>query len=103
MPLIEFDTSQLGAVARARYSILLGDWRDTTGGVIVPRTDNDTLSVTELAWGVEYRRRFGMCEDHSWFFGVLAEYQRWQSDWMSNLAGTSIGVSGLNIYTGLNW
>ncbi len=101
--LVDFDRSELGAIVRARHSILLGDWRDTTGGLIVPRTNNDTMSVTELAWGLEYRRRFGSCDDHSWFLGLLAEYQRWQSDWLSNLAGTSIGVSGLDIYTGLNW
>ncbi len=101
--LLYFERSELGAVVRARHSILLGDWRDTTGGTVVPRTDNDTMSITELAWGLEYRHPFGACQDHSWYVGVLAEYQRWQSDWMSNLAGTSIGVSGVNIYTGLNW
>jgi hypothetical protein len=101
--LVEFDKAELGAVARGRYTILLGDWRDTTGDLIVPSTDNDTMTVAELAWGLELRRRFGPCEDHSWFLGILAEYQRWQSDWMSNLAGTSIGASGVNFYTGLNW
>jgi hypothetical protein len=101
--LLYFDRSDLGAVVRARHSILLGDWRDTTGGLLISRTDNDTMSISELAWGLEYRRRFGKCEDHSWFVGLLAEYQRWQSDWMSNTSGTSVGVSGLNIYTGLNW
>ena len=67
--LMEFEKSEIGAVARARYSLLMGDWRDTTGGSIVPATDNDTMSITELAWGLEYRRRFGPCEDHSWFVG----------------------------------
>lgn len=101
--LMYFDKSELGAVGRARYSLLLGDWRDTSSGAIIPRTDNDTMGVTEVAWGLEYRRRFGPCEDHSWYLGVLAEYQRWQSDWMSNRADTSVGVSGVNVYTGLNW
>jgi len=100
--LMQFEKSELGAVGRGRYSILLGDWRDTTG-VLIPPTDNDTLSVVELAWGLEYRRRFGSCEDHSWFVGVLAEYQRWQSDWMARFASSSLGVSGVNIYTGINW
>jgi hypothetical protein len=100
--LVEFDKSELGAIARARYSILLGDWHDTTGFVIPP-TDNDTMSIAELAWGLEFRRRFGQCDDHSWFIGVLAEYQRWQSDWMGRFAGSSVGASGVNIYTGLNW
>lgn len=102
-PLLGTDKSQLGGVARGRYSILLGDWRDTTGGIIVPRTDNDTLTIAELAWGLEYRRLCGRCQDHSWFLGVLAEYQHWQSDWMSSFAGTSLGVSGVNVYTGFNW
>jgi hypothetical protein len=100
--LVEFEKSELGAIARARYSILLGDWRDTTG-VIIPPTDNDTMSIAELAWGLEYRRRFGACEDHNWFIGVLAEYQRWQSDWMGRFSGSAVGASGVNIYTGLNW
>jgi len=100
--LVDFDRSELGAIARARYSILLGDWHDTTG-VLLPPTENDTMSIAELAWGLEYRRRFGPCEDHSWFIGVLAEYQRWQSDWLGYFSGTSVGASGVNIYTGLNW
>jgi hypothetical protein len=100
--LIEFKKAELAAIARARYSILLGDWRDTTE-TIIPPTDNDSMSIAELAWGLEYRRRFGRCEDHSWFVGVLAEYQRWQSDWMARFVGTSVGASGVNIYTGLNW
>jgi hypothetical protein len=99
----DFEKAQLGAVARARYSLLMGDWRDTTGGGVVSNTDNDTMSVAELAWGLEYRRRFGPCEDHNWFAGLLFEFQRWQSDWMSSAADTSIGVSGINVYTGLNW
>lgn len=100
--LSEFTKSEIGAIARARYTMLIGDWRDTTG-IVVPRTDGDTMSVVELAWGLEYRRRFGPCEDHHWFVGWLIEYQRWQSDWMSNLAGTQIGVAGCNIYTGIAW
>jgi hypothetical protein len=100
--LVEFEKSELGAIARGRYSILLGDWHDTTG-VLLPPTHNDTMSIAELAWGLEYRRRFGRCEDHSWFVGVLAEYQRWQSDWMTQFSASSVGASGVNIYTGLNW
>jgi hypothetical protein len=99
----EFEKSVLGAVARARYTLVMGDWRDTTGGDVVGRTDNDTMSIAEIAWGLEYRRRFGACQDHNWYLGILWEYQRWQSDWLSSEAATSIGVSGLNIYTGLNW
>jgi hypothetical protein len=100
--LIEFEKAELGAIARARYSILLGDWHDTTG-VLLPSTENDTMSIAELAWGLEYRRRFGHGEDHSWFVGVLAEYQRWQSDWMTYFSGSSVGASGVNVYTGINW
>lgn len=100
--LVDFEKSEIGAVARGRYTILFGDWRDSTGFIIAP-TDNDTMSIAELAWGLEYRHRFGRCEDHSWFVGVLAEYQRWQSDWMARYAATSLGASGVNIYTGLNW
>jgi len=98
----EFDHSDLGVVGRARYSLVFGDWRDTTGSVI-PSTDNDTMSIVELAWGLEYRHRFGTCNDHEWFLGLLFEYQQWESDWMTTFADTSIGLSGVNINTGLRW
>jgi hypothetical protein len=99
----EFERSEYGAIYRARYSLFMGDWKDNTGGAIVSETNNDTMSVAELAWGLEYRHRFGQCDDHHWFAGVLWEYQRWQSDWMASEASTPIGVSSLNVYTGIAW
>lgn len=101
--LSKFSKSELGSVVRARYTMLTGDWRDTTGGILIPRSDNDTVAIVEIAWGLEYRRRFGPCEDHLWFLGALWEYQRWQSDLLSNASVTSIGITGLNIYTGISW
>jgi hypothetical protein len=102
LPALEFEHSDLGIVGRARYTMLMGDWRDDTF-VVIPPTDNDTLSVVELAWGIEFRRRFGRFDDHHWYLGAMFEYQRWQSDWMSNFTGTSIGLSGVNLNTGLVW
>jgi hypothetical protein len=99
----KFERSEYGAVYRARYSLFMGDWKDNTGGAIVSETNNDTMSVAELGWGLEYRHRFGQCDDHHWFAGLLWEYQRWQSDWMASEANTPIGVSSINIYTGIAW
>jgi hypothetical protein len=61
------------------------------------------MSVTELAWGLEFRRRFGKKLDHQWFVSALLEHQRWQSDWMTIIAGSSVGFTGTNISTGISW
>jgi hypothetical protein len=101
-PAHQFDVSDLGVVGRARYTLLYGHW-NSNDPALIPETANDSTSVAELAWGLEYRRRFGPCEDHHWWVGFLFEYQRWQSDWMSNTSATSIGLAGVNINTGIVW
>lgn len=105
VPLIEFPKSQLGQVGRARLALTTGNWDDTTDPMdnIIPGTDHDSMTVTELAWGLEYRRRFGAMEDHSWYVAVMAEHQIWQSGWMTNSLGSSVSFTGLNISTGLSW
>jgi hypothetical protein len=112
VPLMDFPKSALGQVGRARVTLTTGNWDDTSdqgpNGVpgpenIVPGTDHDSMTVVEFAWGLEYRRRFGDGEDHSWYIALMAEHQRWQSDWMANFMGSSISFTGLNISTGVSW
>jgi hypothetical protein len=112
VPLLEFPNSVLGQVGRARVALTTGDWKDTTDQMqsgapgpnnIVPGTDHDSLTATEFAWGLEYRRRFGREEDHSWYVAVLAEHQRWQSDRMGAFMGMSVSFTGLNLNSGISW
>jgi len=105
VPLLEFPKSQLGQVGRARVSLTTGNWDDTTdpSNNIIPGTDHDSLTVKEFAWGLEYRRRFGELDDHSWYVAVMAEHQNWQSGWMENFLGSSVSFTGVNISTGISW
>jgi hypothetical protein len=105
IPLMEFPKSQLGQVGRARVALTTGNWDDTTDPVdnIVPETDHDSMTVIEFAWGLEYRRRFGEMEDHTWYVALMAEHQNWQSGWMANFLGSDVSFTGLNISTGLSW
>lgn len=101
-PLVHFTKSEIGMVGRARHTLLVGNWNGTTT-TMLPGTDRDTPSVSELAWGMEYRRRFGRAEDHQWFASVVAEHQRWDSEWLGEFMATSVGFTGLNISTGVAW
>jgi hypothetical protein len=112
MPLVEFPNCEFGQTGRVRLTLLTGDWRDTSPqgpdgipitGNIVPGTEHDGMTVFEIGWGIEFRRHFGEAADHSWYLALLAEHQRWQSDWMSSFAGSSISFTGLNLSTGLGW
>ena len=100
--LAQFKKSDLGLVGRGRVSLLEGDWRDNTGS-IVPDTDHDSMLILEAAWGLEFRRRFGRCEDRFWYVGVLSEIQQWDSEWMGNYLGSSATFTGLNIELGVAW
>lgn len=93
---------ELGFAGQTRMSVLFGNWRDDTGSVIPP-TNHDTMTTFEMSSGLEFRRRFGLCADHYWFARIMGEYQVWRSDWMSNFAGTSVGLVGTNFSFGLNW
>ena len=112
VPLIRFSKSELGQVGRGRLALVTGDWTDTSDQLgsgapgpenIVPGTDDDSMSVVEIAWGLEYRRRFGLDEDHSWFVALVAEHQRWESEWMGAFMGSSVTFTGLNLNTGVAW
>lgn len=99
---VHFKKSDLGLVGRGQVSLLEGNWRDNTG-FIVPDTDHDSMLILDAAWGLEFRRRFGLCEDNFWYIGVLSEIQQWDSEWMGNNLGSSAGFTGLNIESGIAW
>jgi hypothetical protein len=101
-PAVHFQKSELGVIGRGRMSLVDGEWTDSTGE-IVPPTDHDTLTMLEVAFGLEFRRRFGRLEDKYWYIGVAHEIQRWDSAWMTRFTGSSAGFDGLNINVGLAW
>jgi hypothetical protein len=100
--LVRFEKSDLGLVGRGRVTLLEGDWSDNTGSV-VNDTDHDSMMITELGTGLEYRRRFGRSEDKYWRLAVLTEFQRWDSEWMGNYLGSAATFSGLNVELGVAW
>jgi hypothetical protein len=101
-PLVRFEKTDFGSVGRARMSLLLGRWDDDST-MLVPETDHDSLSIFEVAWGVEVRRRFGRRQDKHWFLSTLIEHQRWQSDWTASFMGTSVAFTGASINSGIAW
>jgi hypothetical protein len=101
-PFLERKRWEVGVIGETRVSLLVGDWEDDTGFVIPP-TDGDTMSVLELAFGVEVRRRFGRLGDHYWFFRVMPEFQQWSSAWMDEFIDSSIGLAGTNFSLGVTW
>jgi hypothetical protein len=101
-PFLRYNRIDLGLVGRGRLTLLTGDWRDNTG-FFFPATNNDSMQVFELAWGLELRRRFGANEDKYWFFALLFERQTRESAWLTRVAATSLGFSGVNLAFGLMW
>jgi len=99
-PLLRFERVDVGSVARGRFSLLVGEWEDDTGFVI-PSTDDDNMSVAELAWGLEFRRRFGFNEDKYWYLAILVEHQTWDSAIMTQFTASSVGFTGTNFALGL--
>jgi hypothetical protein len=99
-PLLRFERVDVGSVARGRFSLLLGEWEDDTGFVI-PSTDDDNMSVAELAWGLELRRRFGFRHDKHWYLAILVEHQNWDSALMTQFTASSVGFTGTSFAIGL--
>jgi hypothetical protein len=99
-PLLRFERVDLGSVARGRYSLLLGEWEDDTGFVI-PSTDDDNMSVAELAWGLELRIRVGLRQDKHWYLAILVEHQNWDSALMTRFMDSSVGFTGTSFALGL--
>jgi hypothetical protein len=101
-PLVHFEKSDLGVVGRGRMSLVEGRWTDTTGLIVAP-TQHDMLNIYEVAFGIEFRRRFGPLEDKYWYIGLTEEIQRWDSPWMDHYLASTAGFDGLNVNFGLAW
>lgn len=93
---------ELAFVGETRMSLVTGDWRDN-GGAIVDDTDGDTMSIWEIGFGLEFRRRFGRLGDHYWFIQAMPEHQVWSSPWMDSQLGSSVALTGMNLNFGLSW
>src|SRR3954452_6908567 len=98
-PFWQFARTDSGAVGRGPVSLLAGSWRDHGPTLFVDETDNDLMTILELAWGLELRHRFGALQDKYWFINIVPEFQRWES---STLPGElDPGFEGTNITFGL--
>ena len=82
---------------------IIGKWTVVTGDLVVPGTDHDSMSVTELAWGFETRGRFGRNGQRQWTFSSLVEHQRWQSEWMGAFTGSAVDFAGVSFNLGIEW
>jgi len=100
-PFLRWGRTDFGLAGRGRLTISPGNWHDTTGGDFVGETKHDTLTITEIAYGLEIRRRFGPLEDKYFYFMLLADYQNFNSPWMTVWTGTAASICGLNITTGI--
>jgi hypothetical protein len=99
-PLLRFSKMDVGSIGRARVALLSGQWRDH-GTPFVSDTDHDRMTIIELAWGLEFRRRFGRREDKYWYIDIVPEFQRWES---ASLPGAfDPGFEGTSINFGLAW
>ena len=72
--------------SRGAISLLSGRW-DDNGTAFISDTDHDTMTIIELAWGLELRHRFGRLEDKYWYIDIVPEFQRRES---ASLPGRSI-------------
>ncbi len=99
-PLWKFERTDIGSVGRARIALLTGSWRDH-GTPFVDSTDNDMMTIIELAWGIEIRHRFGQKQDKYWYIDFVPELQRWESATLPDICEP--GFDGTNISFGLAW
>ena len=70
-PFWRFKTSDIGVVGHARFA-LVTSWDDEV-------FHDHTVMIDELGWGLELRRRFGVCQENYWFIDVVREVQHWTS------------------------
>ena len=99
-PLLRFSKMDIGSIGRARYSLLSGNWRDR-GTPLVDDTNHDMLTIVELAFGLEFRHRFGKLEDKYWYIDIVPEFQRWESASLPNVFDP--GFQGTAVNFGLAW
>ncbi len=93
-------SSGLSVVGRARVALLFGELEQTpTFGALTPpilaRTENEFVQVTEIQFGMNYRKGLGSADGT---FGVFWEAQRWDSD---SGALRDLALHGLSLQTGL--
>jgi hypothetical protein len=101
-PFLAYKRSDFGLVGRGRVSLLAGEW-ESINGMTFPETNHDSMMISELAFGVEYRRYFGRELDRYWHIATLAEIQRWDSPWMGEFLASDVSFTGLNINFGVAW
>ena len=70
-PFWRFKTSDIGVVGHARFA-LVTSWDDEV-------FHDHTVMIDELGWGLELRRRFGVCQENYWFIDVMREVHHWTS------------------------
>jgi hypothetical protein len=99
-PLLRFVKMDVGSIGRARFALLSGQWNNH-GTPIVDDTDHDMMTIMELAWGLEFRHRFGVHEDKYWYIDIVPEFQRWESASLPNVFDP--GFQGTAINFGLAW
>jgi hypothetical protein len=99
-PFVRFQKTDIGQVARARISLLSGRW-DDNGTAFMSDTRHDTMTILNIAWGLELRRRFGRMEDKYWYVAIVPEFQRWESASLPNAFDP--GFQGTNFNFGLAW
>jgi hypothetical protein len=99
-PLLRFAKMDVGSIFRGRFALLSGQWRDD-GTPFISDTDHDMMTIIEMGWGLELRRRFGRLEDKYWYIDIVPEFQRWES---ASLPGAfDPGFEGTSINFGLAW
>ncbi len=99
-PLLRFQKTDIGSIARARLALLSGRWEDN-GTPFINDTDHDVMSILELAWGLELRRRFGRLQDKYWYIDIVPEFQRWDSASLPDAFDP--GFQGTNFSFGMAW
>jgi hypothetical protein len=101
-PFYRHGRTDYGLAARGRLTISPGNWtRADNAPILVGRTKHDTLTIPEIAYGLEIRRRFGQYEDKYFYLMALADYQTFTSPWMTVWTGTSASICGLNLIAGI--
>jgi hypothetical protein len=99
-PFLRFEKMDIGSIGRARFALLSGEWNDH-GTPFVGDTNHDMMTIIELAWGLEFRRRFGVHGDKYWYIDIVPEIQRWESASLPNVFDP--GFEGTAINFGLAW
>jgi len=100
-PLLRFRRWDVGFAGRARVTVTMGSWENTLGSGTVDETEGDTMTISEIAWGLEFRRRFGVQQDHYWYMMLLVDTQSFNSPWLTVNTGSAISFSGLNLTVGI--